>query len=80
MRLLKTHSCTSERLGYEGRKYAKKTIEGTGLPRSYDNTAVLQCRGIPSVGVWGLGVFAFLYRKLQDSSSSYWYAINIYEI
>ena len=28
MRVLKTHSHTSERLGYEARKNAKKTIEG----------------------------------------------------
>ena len=45
---------TSGWLGYEARKNAKKTIEGTGLPRPYDNTAVLQRRGIPRVGVWGL--------------------------
>ena len=51
MRLLKTHSHTSERLGYEDKKNAKETFEETGLPRPYDSTAVLQRRGMPSMGV-----------------------------
>ena len=59
MRLLKTHSRTSERLGYAARKNAKKTIEGTGLPRPCYNKAVLHRRSIPSVGVWGLEFLLF---------------------
>ena len=31
MRLLKTHSHTSERLGYEARKHANKGIEGNAV-------------------------------------------------
>ena len=54
MQLPKTLSHTSERLGYEARKNAKKKIEATGLPRPYDHTAVLHRRRIPSVGVWSL--------------------------
>ena len=54
MRLVKTHSHTSERLGDEPRENAKKHIGGTGPPRPYYNTAVLHRRSTLCVGVWGL--------------------------